>query len=363
MRLVIAGGGTGGHLFPGVAIAEEVKLRDPSAEVLFVGTARGIEARVCPKLGLPLELIDATGLKTVGALGAVKGLFRVPRALWQSRRILRKFKPDAVIGVGGYASGPVLLAAWMQRRPTAILEQNSIPGLTNKILGRFVRAIFLAFEETRRFFKPKRIQMTGNPIRAQLRERLLSAASTEKSSEFRIFCFGGSLGAKAVNDLLVDALAVLKAQGKPLPTIVHQTGKEEHPRIVARYAEAGVTAVEVREFIDDMAAEYGRADLVVARAGATTIAELTAVGRPAILIPYPFAADNHQERNAQALADAGAAIVHRQAELDGNKLAAEIVSLMADHDRLARMRSAMKTLARPDAAGAIVDWIQRQVRQ
>jgi UDP-N-acetylglucosamine--N-acetylmuramyl-(pentapeptide) pyrophosphoryl-undecaprenol N-acetylglucosamine transferase len=351
MRLVIAGGGTGGHLFPGVAVAEEARARDPAAEILFVGTERGIEARVLPKLGWPVSYIQASGLKTVGWRGSLLGVVRVPRALWQSRRILQQFRPDCVLGVGGYASGPVVLAAALGRIPTAILEQNSIPGLANKILGRFVRAVFLTFDETRRFFKPRRVLMTGNPIRRALRDQLLGAGTTGAGRH--VFCFGGSLGARAVNCLMVDAAVAL---GGAID-LVHQTGRDEKDAIAARYAAAGIAA-DVRDFIDDMAAEYARADLVIARAGATTIAELTAVGRPAILIPYPFAADNHQERNAQALADAGAALVLRQADLDGAKLAAAIRGLLDDRERLGRMAAAMRALARPDAAGAIVEWLE-----
>jgi UDP-N-acetylglucosamine--N-acetylmuramyl-(pentapeptide) pyrophosphoryl-undecaprenol N-acetylglucosamine transferase len=377
MRLIIAGGGTGGHLFPGVAIAEEVKARDAASEVLFVGTARGIEARVCPKLGLPLELIDASGLKTVGIAGALRGLARLPRALWQSHRIVARFAPDVVVGVGGYASGPLVLAAWLHRVPTAILEQNSIPGLANKILGRFVRAVFLAFDETRRFFRPRRVVMTGNPIRAQLREKLAAAAAPaapaaapaaapppppgggahlpESGKHFNIFCFGGSLGARAVNALMTETAALLPATVH----LVHQTGPEDRDATATRYAAAGLAdRVAVRDFIDDMAAEYARADLVIARAGATTVAELGVVGRPAILIPYPFAADDHQTRNARALADAGAALVFPQAGLDAKTLAAAIRALMEDPDRLVRMQSAMRSVGRPDAAAAIVDWLE-----
>ena len=360
MRLLIAGGGTGGHLFPGVAIAEEARARDPATSVLFVGTTRGIEARVLPRLGWPHRFIEASGLKTVGALGAVRGLLRVPRALLQSRRILREFRPDAVIGVGGYASGPVVLAAALGRIPTAVLEQNSIPGLANKILGRFVRAVFLSFQETRRYFRPARVHMTGNPIRRALRERL-AQASASGSAGRRLFCFGGSLGAKAVNGLVVDAASILAREGFSVE-IVHQTGPDDQAATAARYAAAGVPA-DVRGFIDDMAAEYGRADLVIARAGATTVAELTVVGRPAILIPYPFAADNHQERNAVALAHAGAAVVFSQGGLDGAKLAAAIRSLLEDRSRLAAMQSAMRALARPEAAADIVAWAEAQIRR
>src|SRR5215470_13030088 len=354
MRLLIAGGGTGGHLFPGVAIAEEARARDPATEVLFVGTERGIEARVLPKLGWPHRYIEASGLKTVGAL---RGLLRLPRAYFQSRRIVREFRPDAVIGVGGYASGPVVLAAALARVPTAVLEPNSIPGLANKILGRVVRAVFLAFDETRRFFKPARVHLSGNPIRLALRDKLLAAGGASTGGR-RIFCFGGSLGARAVNALMVDAAAILARDGLAVE-IVHQTGPDERDAVAARYAAEGVAA-DVRGFIDDMAAEYGRADLVIARAGATTVAELCAVGRPAILVPYPFAADNHQERNARALADAGAARLYRQADLDGAKLAAAIRELFETPGTLDQMRAAMRALARPDAAGEIVTWLTEQ---
>jgi UDP-N-acetylglucosamine--N-acetylmuramyl-(pentapeptide) pyrophosphoryl-undecaprenol N-acetylglucosamine transferase len=355
MRLLIAGGGTGGHLFPGVAIVEELLAREPGAEVLFVGTARGIEASVVPKLGYPLRLIDASGLKTVGRLGALRGLLRVPRALWQSRRIVKQFRPDAVIGVGGYASGPVVLTAWLARIPTAILEQNSIPGLANKLLGRVVPRVFLAFDGTRRFFREKQIQLTGNPIRRAIRTRLQAQNGAAGAGARRVFCFGGSLGARAVNDLVVAAMRELGDRVE----LVHQTGKDDAERVAAAYREAGLTA-DVRPFIDDMAAEYGRADLVIARAGATTVAELTTVGRPAILIPYPFAADNHQERNAAALAAAGAAVMLRQSDLDGPTLAAAIRELLDDPDRLGRMQSAMKALGMPQAAETIVSWATSQ---
>lgn len=378
MRVIIAGGGTGGHLFPGVAIVEEIQRRNPTSEVLFVGTARGIEATILPKLGLPLELIDASGLKTVGALGAMKGLLRVPKALTQSRGILKRFRPDAVIGVGGYASGPVVLAAALSRIPTAILEQNSIPGLANKMLGRFVRRVFLAFDETKQYFDSDKILMTGNPIRRELRERLVGGtpvatgdatidpattdpATTRARAPFRIFCFGGSLGAKALNAIMVDAAAALRDAGIPLE-IVHQAGKSDVEATAARYAGAGIQA-DVRDFIDDMAAEYERAELVISRAGATTVAELTTVGKPAILVPYPFAADDHQTVNARELEQEGAAILLPQGDLDGAKLARTIRALAEQPERLKRMQSAMKALGRPDAAAAIVDWISQETGQ
>jgi UDP-N-acetylglucosamine--N-acetylmuramyl-(pentapeptide) pyrophosphoryl-undecaprenol N-acetylglucosamine transferase len=355
MRLIIAGGGTGGHLFPGVALAEELRARDPAAAVRFVGTARGIEARVLPELGWDLDLIEVSGLKTVGALGAVRGLARLPRALLQARRAVKAFAPDVVVGVGGYASGPVVLMARLMGVKTAILEQNSLPGLANKILGRFVHAVFLAFEETRRFFKAKKIHMTGNPIRRDIRLALEAVGGERRAgARLRLFVFGGSQGASALNDIAADAVGLLTRRGVALD-VVHQTGEAHLAATRDRYRASGVEA-DLRPFIKDMAAEYRRADLVVARAGATTVAELGVVGRPAILVPYPFAADNHQEINAREMAEAGAALMYRQAELTPAKLADAVAELVAHPESLARMGSAMKALGKPEAAAAILDW-------
>jgi UDP-N-acetylglucosamine--N-acetylmuramyl-(pentapeptide) pyrophosphoryl-undecaprenol N-acetylglucosamine transferase len=362
MRLLIAGGGTGGHLFPGVALAEELRARDAGAEIRFVGTARGIEARVLPELGWDLVLIEVSGLKTVGALGALRGLFRLPRALLQSRRVVKAFRPDVVIGVGGYASGPVVLMARLMGVKTAILEQNSLPGLTNKILGRFVHTVFLCFEESRRSFRRKKILMTGNPIRRDIRLALQAASEVESEAEpgsdsrFRLFVFGGSQGAVALNQLVADAAGLLAGRGIPIE-IVHQTGEASLDQIRERYRAAGIEA-DLRSFVKDMAAEYRRADLVIARAGATTVGELGVVGRPAILVPYPFAADNHQEVNAREMAEAGAALMFRQADLTGEKLADAIAQLAHNRDALARMGSAMKALGKPRAAADILDWCE-----
>jgi UDP-N-acetylglucosamine--N-acetylmuramyl-(pentapeptide) pyrophosphoryl-undecaprenol N-acetylglucosamine transferase len=352
MKLVIAGGGTGGHLFPGVAIAEELRAREGSAEITFVGTARGIEARVLPELGWSLELIEVSGLKTVGLKGALKGLFRLPRAWWQARALLKRLQPDAVIGVGGYASGPVVLAAKLRGIPTAICEQNSIPGLTNKILGRLARRVFLSFETSRKFFKPSKIVMAGNPVRRDLVARL-SAPATAHDERIHVLVSGGSLGAVAVNELAAQALIVL-AKDHTL-AITHQTGEKDLEATVARYREAGVTA-DCRAFIKDMAATYLAADLVIGRAGATTVAELAIAGKPAVFIPYPFAADNHQELNAREMADKGAALVFRQADLTIDKLVAALRPLLDDAGKRAAMGDAMKTLAKPAAAAAVIDW-------
>ncbi len=390
-RLLIAGGGTGGHLFPGVAIAEELRARFPDATVRFVGTARGIEARVLPELGWDLTLIEVSGLKTVGLFGAAKGLFRLPRALWQARRIVKQFHPTAVIGVGGYASGPVVMMAKLAGFPTAICEQNSIPGLTNKILGKLVRAIFLSFAESKRFFAADKIIMSGNPVRRQLAAALLGdgkkpeaptpavsaaadgagatlpsaapsapASASESSALSRpavpplcVLVCGGSLGAVKVNQLAAEALTKLSKQ-RPL-RIVHQTGATGYDDTVASYRAADVPA-ECSAFIKDMASVYRQADLIISRAGATTVAELAIAGKPAIFIPYPFAADNHQEINAQEMAAAGAALSYRQADLTAAKLAAAIEPLLDDPAARAKMSAAMKSLAKPAAAATVVDW-------
>ncbi|MBA3397070.1 MAG: undecaprenyldiphospho-muramoylpentapeptide beta-N-acetylglucosaminyltransferase [Deltaproteobacteria bacterium] len=359
MRLMIAGGGTGGHLFPGVAIAEELRARAPDATVQFVGTRRGIEARVLPELGWDLALIEVSGLKTVGALGAVRGMFRLPRALWQARKALEAFAPDAVIGVGGYASGPVVLMARLRGIPTAICEQNSIPGLTNKLLGRVARAIFLSFDESRRFFKANKVVMSGNPVRRDLVQKLLapSRATPVADEPVHVLICGGSQGAVAVNELAARALSSLAGELKV--RIVHQTGEKDLAATQQRYAAAGITA-ECRAFIKDMASAYQRADVIIGRAGATTVAELAIAGKPAIFIPYPFAADNHQELNAREMAAAGAALMFRQSELTADALATALRPLLADPTTRQRMGAAMKALAKPAAAATVVDWATAQ---
>lgn len=357
MRLVIAGGGTGGHFFPGVAVAEEVLQRSKSSEVLFVGTARGIEARVCPREGYRLELIDVGGLKGGGVVGMAKGLLRVPRALLQSRAILTRFRPDLVVGVGGYASGPVCLVAALAGIPTAILEQNSVPGITNRILGRVVRAVFASFAESARFFPARRFQLIGNPIRAKLRAALADAASQKKdaAAQKTLLVLGGSQGARALNELVPAACGLLAAEGRRDFAVVHQTGTTERDAVEARYRDHGVNDASVRDFIEDMAAAYRDADLLVCRAGATTLAELTALGRASLLIPFPAAADDHQTMNARSLDSAGAAKLLPQATTTPRLLADAIATLLADDDARRRMAASARTLGRPEAAARIVD--------
>lgn len=354
MKVIIAGGGTGGHLFPGIAVAEELVAR--GHQVRFVGTARGIEARVCPQGGWALDLIDVAGLKGGGIWGLIKGLFRIPRALWQSRRILKQHKPDLVIGVGGYASGPMVLAAALSGRPTAILEQNSVPGITNRMLGKVVRAVFGAFDAAHAYFPRAKYRLVGNPVRLAVRQSLERA---EGGAGDRLLIVGGSQGAHAVNEMVCAAMAILKTRGGA-PPITHQTGEKDREPIAKRYAEAGVDA-EVRAFIDDMAGAYRAARLAVTRAGASTLAELTALGVPALLVPFPQAADDHQTVNARELEAKGAARVLPQKDTTPEQLAERVAELWGDEPARLRMAEASRALGRPRAHAEIADALESLV--
>ncbi len=355
MRLVIAGGGTGGHLFPGLALAEEVKTRHPRNEVLFVGSPRGIEVRAVPKAGFRLELIDVGPIKRQGFVGSLKGIVGLPRALWQSVRILRRFDPDVVFGVGGYASGPVVMAAFLLGIPRAIQEQNALPGFTNKTLGRFAQAIFIAFDEARPFFPPARTHLIGNPIRRAFLDNYLHTKAPEE--RFSLLVTGGSQGAHVLNLRVIEALELLAPELGPRLRVRHQTGTKDLDEIAARYARLAPTGLlaEASAFIDDMALAYAGADLLVCRAGATTIAELTVCKKPAILVPFPFAADDHQTVNARSLLQAGAALLMPEPELTAPKLADEIRALASDRERLTKMSRASAALGRPEAAREIAD--------
>jgi UDP-N-acetylglucosamine--N-acetylmuramyl-(pentapeptide) pyrophosphoryl-undecaprenol N-acetylglucosamine transferase len=351
MRVLIAGGGTGGHLYPGIALAEEVTTRDKRNEVLFVGTNRGLEARVVPQAGYPLETLQVQGLKGKSPVQLVKALLALPLAFLASVKILRRWRPDVVVGVGGYASGPVVLAAWMMGIPTAVQEQNALPGLTNKLLGRFVKRVFTSFDEARQFFPPQKVHLTGNPIRRKLMDNYLR--SRVAHDRFNVLVFGGSLGAKGINLRMLEALGHLEDVKGQLH-FVHQTGKADVEAVRAGYAARGFSA-DVVEFIDDMSLAYARAELVVCRAGATTLSELTVCKKASILIPFPHAADNHQEVNARALVDAGAALMFREAELTGEKLAATLRELKGHPERLRQMEKKAGLLGRPEAAKELAD--------
>ena len=351
MRMLIAGGGTGGHLFPGIALAEEVITRHPKNEVMFVGTRRGLEARVVPECGYRLELITARGLKGVGPVRMLLGLIALPLAFFESWRILMRYRPDVVVGVGGYASGPVVLAAKLQGVPTAVQEQNAFPGLTNRILGRLVRIVFVAFDESRRYFPASKVQLIGNPIRRMLLDNYLR--SHRAHDKFTLLVFGGSQGARGINDRVLEALDHLRELKDELH-FIHQTGKKDLELVQSGYARRGFSA-EVIEFIADMSSAYAKAELVICRAGAATLAELTVCKKASILIPFPAAADNHQEVNAQAMVAAGAALMFRESELTGERLANEIRSLKANPEALMKMERQAGLLGRPEASKELAD--------
>jgi UDP-N-acetylglucosamine--N-acetylmuramyl-(pentapeptide) pyrophosphoryl-undecaprenol N-acetylglucosamine transferase len=351
VRVLIAGGGTGGHLFPGIALAEELVTRHPKNDVVFVGTERGLEARVVPAAGYKLETLKVYGLKGMGPMRVLKALFALPAAFFAAWRLLLRYKPDVVVGVGGYSSGPVVMAAWVQNVPTAVQEQNALPGITNKILGKFVRAVFVAFDEARSYFPKRKIHLIGNPIRRAMMENYLRSRAVH--DHFTVLVFGGSLGARGLNTRMIEALDSLGDLKGDL-RFVHQTGKDDLERVRSAYVEKGFTA-EVVEFIDDMSGAYSRAELVLCRAGATTLAELTVCRKASILVPFPYATDNHQEVNAKALVDAGAALMLRESELTGPLLAEQIRALKTDPPRLARMEKAAGVLGRPEAAKELAD--------
>ena len=354
MRMLIAGGGTGGHLFPGIALAEELLGRQSGHQVLFVGTKKGIEAREVPRSGFELELIEVGQLKGKGVSGWIRGLLSIPRALWQSIRILRRSQPDVVVGVGGYASGPVLLAAWLLRYPTAVLEQNALPGMTNRVLGKLVSAVFVSFPEAARFFRRGKVQFLGNPVRKALLENFLRSNDREAHGQ-RVLVLGGSQGAEALNRLVPEAMVLLKERFPSLQ-VVHQAGERSLQEVQDTYAALGLTdRVEAVGFIRDMAGAYLKADAVVSRAGATTVAELSLCRKPAVLVPFPFAADNHQEVNARALTEGGAAIMIRQSELTPAGLASALSGILGDPARKAAMEQAAGRVSRPESAREICE--------
>jgi UDP-N-acetylglucosamine--N-acetylmuramyl-(pentapeptide) pyrophosphoryl-undecaprenol N-acetylglucosamine transferase len=348
LSVIIAGGGTGGHIYPGIAIAQEFQRRNARTEVVFIGTARGLETRIVPREGFRLELIEVAALKGVSLLRRVKALLLLPRSFFAVRSLIHRFRPDVVIGVGGYSSGPVvLMAAWMGI-PTLVAESNALPGFTNRRLARFVRAAAVSFEEARAFFGAK-AEITGNPVRADF----FTAPRKEPGTVAHVLITGGSQGARAINEAMIAALPLLAVERDRL-SITHQTGEADYERVRAAYAQAGLPA-EVKPFIERMVDEFARADFVVSRAGATTVAELAAAGKPALMIPFPFAADDHQRKNAEAVERAGAGRMILQAELTGERLAQEMLQLARDPQRLRHMAEASRKLAHPDAAARVVD--------
>lgn len=348
--LVVAGGGTGGHVLAGIAIADSWRAEGIGTEVLFIGAQGGIEERLVPRNGYRLETLKLGSLNRVSILTKLRTLFQLPFTFVKAAKLLRAIRPAAVIGVGGYSSGPVVLMAWILRKlglletKCAILEQNAVPGMTNRILGRFVDEIYCAFELTRSAFGPeKRVIVTGNPVRSAMQPMV---PCTEKP--YQIFVFGGSQGALGMNTLVLEALDHLGGLKNQIQWL-HQTGERDFERVRTAHERAG-THAKVEKFVDQMAHAYARSSLLICRAGSSTLSEIAAVGRAAILVPLPTAADNHQEVNALELEKRQGAIVFRQQEGKGSELASLIHELISDSKNLRSMESSVKSFYRPDAA-------------
>ena len=348
MRAAIVGGGTGGHVIPALAIARELRERY-SAEVMFIGTSRGIETRLVPQAGFPLHLVQVGQLKNVSFTRRLQTFTDIPRAVFACGKIFREFRPEVVIGVGGYASGPGMLAAILMRIPTVAFEPNLVPGLANRIVARFVTAAAVHFGETKRFFRNATV--TGVPVRQEffrIPERKFSPPAS-------LLVFGGSQGARVLNQTMIEAISKWKQLGI---RVRHQTGERDFEKIDSAYKQAGFSA-QVSRFIDDMPAAFAQADLLLCRSGASTVGEITAAGKPAILVPFPFAADDHQLKNAEALERAEAARLISESELTAERLAITVEQLLGAPEILAKMSQRARELSHPKAVQEIAEIVKR----
>jgi len=356
VKMLIAGGGTGGHLFPALALAKELRNISPAARITFVGTARGLEARVIPKEGYDIRFIRSEGLVGKGIFKTMRACFRIPASLKDSYHILKDIKPDLVLGVGGYSSGPVVLCAKMMGVPTIIHEQNTIPGLANKILGTFVDTVAVTYHESIKNFPANKTYLTGNPIRADIlkgsRDRGYENFSLDRN-RFTIFVFGGSSGSSSINKAVAEALVYLEPL-KDHIQFLHQTGERECDSVKEVYRSRQFSGTVI-PFAYEMADAYAVADLIISRSGATTLAELTACGKAAILVPYPHAAANHQEINARKLWDIGAAKMILEKDLNGKTLSDLIKHLLEEPDAIGEMERISKSLGSSDAAKKVVE--------
>jgi UDP-N-acetylglucosamine--N-acetylmuramyl-(pentapeptide) pyrophosphoryl-undecaprenol N-acetylglucosamine transferase len=353
MRVMIAAGGTGGHIYPGIAVANEIKQRDAAAIVRFVGTAKGLEKKLVPAAGFELSLIKSTGLKNVGMAGKVKGALLLPGSFLEAWKLIKDFRPDVVVGAGGYVSGPVLLVAYFMGVPTMVMESNALPGFTNRKLARFVDKAALTFPEAQKFFANKGV-ITGNPVRSEFFD---IKPKQRDASDLHLLIFGGSQGARAINNAMIDALPFLDGYLERLH-VTHQTGESELENVRTGYADAGWAGAEIRPYISDMVSAFADSDLIICRAGATTCAELAAAGKAAVMVPLPTAADDHQRKNAEALENAGAAVMVLQADLSGERLASEIKALIDAPEKLSEMEESARKLAKADAAKITVDMLE-----
>lgn len=353
IRLLLTGGGTGGHLFPAIATAEAMRRRYPQTRVCFVGTGRRMDATSLARYDFQVRTIHCQGLKGKGVAARLRALLLLPLALMEALWRIVCFRPHLVVGVGGYVTGPVVVAARILGRPTLIHEQNSVPGLANRKLGALVSRVCLSLPGSERYFPKGRTVLTGNPVRQQILE-LAGRPPRQMGETITLLILGGSLGAHRVNELVVEALT---GHGELLPAhieVIHQTGPDDEEMVRAAYRRAGVRAT-VAAFFIDMASVYEKGDLLVSRAGATTLAELAVLGKPAVLIPYPHATDDHQEKNGRYYEAGGGVVVLPERELTGRKLAATLAELVGSPARLQAMAAAMRAKGQPEATERIVD--------
>jgi len=353
IRLIITGGGTGGHLFPGISLAQAMMGAYPGCEVLFIGTERKVDRTALSGLGFETTTIKSHGIKGKSFFAVLKALLQQPLALWEAARIVRNFKPDLVFGVGGYVTGPVILAARLLGVTTCIHEQNSIPGLANKLLGYITNKIFVSLPGSEKYFSASKTILSGNPVRDNI---IKASRAKPKSSQepSTLLILGGSQGARRLNSLMLEAAETYLTRLSPPPFIIHQTGGHDEDHVRRKYTELGLNA-RVHSFFSDMAEIYSQADLIISRAGATTLAELTVFHKPVILVPFPYATDNHQEINGRYLVEAGAGVMFRQADLTGEKLGLEIKRILTDKKLLAEMAENSGKVAKPEATETIVN--------
>ncbi|MFN3201773.1 MAG: undecaprenyldiphospho-muramoylpentapeptide beta-N-acetylglucosaminyltransferase [Bradymonadia bacterium] len=344
--LTLVGGGTGGHVYPAVAIAEAWLARGPGHRVSFIGSPEGLEARVIPELGYPFTAAKARRLKNAGLVERSRSLLTMPGAIARGRRLIKSHAPDVVLGVGGYVSGPVVLAASLTGLPVAVAEQNAVPGLTNRMLSRFAKRIYTAFPEAESRLPADKVRCLGNPVRRAI---LDASERTPEPEGRRVLVIGGSQGARALNRDLPHALARAGAEFPDLQ-VTHLAGPDRRAEAAEQYAAAGFERVTVLEYLDDMASAFAQADLVVARAGATTVAELAVMGRPSLLVPFPHAADDHQTANAQSLVSAGGAVMVPEHTFESGALLEHLMTLLSDLEGLRRMARSARAHGRPKAA-------------
>jgi UDP-N-acetylglucosamine--N-acetylmuramyl-(pentapeptide) pyrophosphoryl-undecaprenol N-acetylglucosamine transferase len=353
-RFLVAGGGTAGHVIPALAVARELRAR--GHDVLFVGTRQGWEAKLVPAEGFPIEWVQIGGLKRVGTIQTFRTLAQLPGSVFQMLRLIRSRRPSAVFSMGGFAAGPAVLAAWMRRLPVVVMEPNAVPGLTNRKMGRFVARALLSFPEAARFFPPGRAEVTGLPVR----QEFFDLSQKRREETVSVLITGGSRGSRRLNQATRESWPLFRNACFPV-RLLHQTGSEEWAPLEREFAASGLEG-KVVPFFDDMPAAFAAADVVVSRSGAGAVAELAAAGKPAILVPFPFAADDHQLRNAEAMVRAGAAKLVVDHEMTGERLFREVKALTAEPGLLNRMGEAARSFARPGAARRAADLLEEVSR-